>query len=78
MKTFRELDGPFYVHCFHGKHRGPAAAAALGRIAVDGVPREQAIAEMRQWCGTSEKYEGLYRTIAEVLRPDAEDATDEP
>lgn len=68
VKTFRELEGPFYVHCFHGKHRGPAAAA-LGRIAVDGVEREQAIAEMRQWCGTAEKYEGLYRTIAEVHVP---------
>ena len=62
-KTFRELPGPFYVHCFHGQHRGPAAAA-LGRLVVDGVPREQAIAEMRQWCGTSGKYEGLYGTIA--------------
>ncbi|MEZ5989739.1 MAG: hypothetical protein R3F30_11560 [Planctomycetota bacterium] len=62
-KTFRELEGPFYVHCFHGKHRGPAAAA-LGRVVLDGVPRELAIAEMRQYCGTSGKYEGLYSTIA--------------
>ena len=30
-KTFRELDGPFYVHCFHGKHRGPAAAGGRSR-----------------------------------------------
>jgi protein tyrosine phosphatase (PTP) superfamily phosphohydrolase (DUF442 family) len=62
-KTFRELDGPFYVHCFHGKHRGPAAAA-VGRVVLDGVPRDQAIAEMRQWCATSSKYEGLYKTVA--------------
>lgn len=62
-KTFREKPGPFYVHCFHGKHRGPAAAA-LGRVAIDGVSREQAIAEMRQWCGTAQSYEGLYRQIA--------------
>jgi protein tyrosine phosphatase (PTP) superfamily phosphohydrolase (DUF442 family) len=62
-KTFQELDGPFYVHCFHGKHRGPAAAA-VGRVVLDGASRDQAIAEMRQWCGTSSKYEGLYATIA--------------
>lgn len=62
-KTFRELDGPFYVHCFHGQHRGPAAAA-VGRVILDGVSRAQAIAEMRQWCGTSKKYEGLYGVIA--------------
>ena len=62
-KTFREAEGPFFVHCFHGQHRGPAAAA-VGRVVLDGAPREQAIAEMRQWCGTSKKYEGLYGAIA--------------
>ena len=62
-KTYRELEGPFYVHCFHGKHRGPAAAA-VGRVVLDGASRETAIAEMRQYCGTSAKYEGLYRVIA--------------
>ena len=69
-KTFRELDGPFYVHCFHGKHRGPAAAA-IGRVVRDAVPREQAIAEMRQWCGTAQSYEGLYQTIAASPLPTA-------
>lgn len=69
-KTFRELEGPFYVHCFHGKHRGPAAAA-LGRIALDGATREEAIAEMRM-CGTSKSYEGLYRDVATAPVPAAE------
>jgi protein tyrosine phosphatase (PTP) superfamily phosphohydrolase (DUF442 family) len=68
VKTFRELEPPFYVHCFHGKHRGPAAAA-IGRIALDGAPRKQALAEMRQWCGTSKKYGGLYRDIASRTFP---------
>lgn len=67
-KTFRELDGPFYVHCFHGKHRGPAAAA-IGRIVVDGVDRQTAIGEMRQYCGTSPSYEGLYRDVATAYIP---------
>ena len=70
-KTFRELDGPFYVHCFHGQHRGPAAAA-VGRMLLDGVSREQALAEMRQWCGTSGKYEGLYGVVALGDIPTAE------
>ena len=69
-KTFRELEAPFYVHCFHGRHRGPAAAA-LGRIVLDGVPRGQAIAEMRQWCATSSKYEGLYADVATAPVPSA-------
>lgn len=67
-KTFRELEGPFYVHCFHGKHRGPAAAA-LGRVALDGAPRDVAIAEMRQYCGTAGTYEGLYQVIAKGSIP---------
>lgn len=70
-KTFRELEGPFYVHCFHGKHRGPAAAA-VGRCVLDGASREQAIAEMRQWMGTAQQYQGLYRAIATQEIPDAE------
>ena len=73
-KTFRELEGPFYVHCFHGKHRGPAAAA-VGRLVLDGIPREQAIAEMRQYCSTSAKYPGLYSTVATAQLPSAEQSS---
>ena len=73
-KTFRELPGPFYVHCYHGQHRGPAAAA-VGRVVVDGVPRERAIAEMRQWCATDSKYEGLYAAIATKEMPEADQTT---
>lgn len=68
VKTFREQQGPFFVHCFHGKHRGPAGAA-LGRLVLDGASREQALAEMAQWCGAAAKYEGLYRTIATAEMP---------
>src|SRR5690606_10412142 len=60
-------------HCFHGKHRGPAAAA-IGRILLDGAPREVAAAEMRQWCGTGAEYDGLYRAVLTQELPDA-DAT---
>ncbi len=70
-KTFREAQGPFFVHCFHGKHRGPAAAA-VGRIVLDGIPRERALAEMLQWCGTATKYHGLFEEIAFADVPDAE------
>jgi protein tyrosine phosphatase (PTP) superfamily phosphohydrolase (DUF442 family) len=72
-KTFRELEGPFYVHCYHGKHRGPAAAA-VGRVVLDGVPRDRAIAEMRQWCATASKYEGLYATVAQADLPTSEES----
>jgi len=71
-KTYRECEGPFYTHCFHGKHRGPAANA-VGRLVLDGATREQAIAEMRQWCGTAPEYEGLFRDIAMKPMPTAEE-----
>ncbi|MCB9832666.1 MAG: cytochrome c [Planctomycetes bacterium] len=74
-KTFSACEGPFYVHCFHGKHRGPAGAA-IGRLVLDGASREEALAEMRQWCGTSKKYEGLFRTIATAEIPDAKELAD--
>lgn len=70
-KTFHELEAPFFVHCFHGRHRGPAAAA-VGRILLDGVSRDRALAEMRQWMGTSGKYVGLYEVIASRALPTRE------
>ncbi|MFT7618838.1 MAG: protein tyrosine phosphatase (PTP) superfamily phosphohydrolase (DUF442 family) [Planctomycetota bacterium] len=73
-KSFRELQGPFYVHCFHGRHRGPAAAA-VGRLVLDNTSREEALAEMRQWFGTSQKYEGLYSLIARGAIPTAEESS---
>ena len=68
VKTFREGRAPFYVHCFHGRHRGPAASA-VARLVIDGASREQVVAEMRQWCGTSGVYEGLYRSLLSVPIP---------
>jgi len=70
-KTFREKEAPFYVHCFHGKHRGPAAAE-VGRLVLDCIPREQALAELLR-CGASSSYEGLYRSIAEGRIPERDE-----
>jgi protein tyrosine phosphatase (PTP) superfamily phosphohydrolase (DUF442 family) len=53
--------GPIYVHCHHGKHRGPAAAAMLAMIAEQ-TDREGALSVMRQ-AGTSPRYAGLWRMV---------------
>lgn len=71
-KFYREAEGPIYTHCFHGNHRGPASLA-IGRVVRDGAPRETAIQEMRQYCGTSKKYEGLYLAVAKGAIPSAEE-----
>lgn len=71
VKTARELPGPIYVHCHHGKHRGPAAAAICG-LAKDGWTREEA----RDWlkrAGTDPAYRGLYDSVAAFEPPTDEE-----
>jgi len=72
-KTFATLhkDGPILVHCHHGKHRGPAACA-IGRMVIDGVSADEAMAWMKQ-AGTDPKYSGLYASVAEFNVPSEAD-----
>ncbi|MFM7100730.1 MAG: hypothetical protein ACKO3N_06135, partial [Verrucomicrobiota bacterium] len=57
------LPGVVYVHCHHGRHRGPAVAALLGRLAA-GWSAEEGEAFLRQ-AGTAPEYAGLYRAVRE-------------
>lgn len=73
-RAVRDLPGPVYIHCHHGKHRGPAAAASaavlLGRISGrEGV-------EFMARAGTAEMYSGLYGCVAplEAAAPSVLDA----
>ena len=70
-KAFTSLPGPFYVHCHHGKHRGPAACA-LARMMIDGIGAEQAVAEMKE-AGTDPRYRGLYAAPSRFVRPTADE-----
>lgn len=67
--TLQVAGGPVFVHCHHGKHRGPAAAMVL-RICVDKIPNAQALKEMEA-SKTSRNYTGLYRDIAAYKAPAA-------
>lgn len=60
-RAMRDLPGPIYLHCHHGRHRGPAAAAAAA-IVLGEVTNESGIAFLRQ-AGTSENYTGLYACV---------------
>lgn len=68
-RAIRDLPGPVYIHCHHGRHRGPAAAAAAG-VSLGIVTPEQGVAFMRA-AGTAPSYEGLYAcvTCAHVATP---------
>lgn len=58
--------GSIYVHCHHGKHRGPAAVAVMCE-ATAGWSRSRAEDWLRQ-AGTADDYPGLYRAVRE-FRP---------
>ena len=63
-KAVRDLDGPIYVHCHHGKHRSPAAAS-VACVAAGLVPSSKAVAIL-ELAGTNQNYRGLYQSAREV------------
>ena len=63
-KAVKEFPGPIYIHCHHGKHRSPAAAA-VACITAGMLPPESG-SEVLEAAGTSENYRGLYRSVAEA------------
>jgi protein tyrosine phosphatase (PTP) superfamily phosphohydrolase (DUF442 family) len=71
-KAVRDLPGLIYLHCHHGVHRGPAAAAVIHLCLDETCTVQQAIEEMRR-AGTDPRYEGLYETVRTFVRPRAKE-----
>ena len=65
-RVVREAKAPIYVHCHHGKHRGPAAAA-VACIASGDTDGARALKILEQ-AGTGKEYRGLWRDVA-AFRP---------
>lgn len=63
-RALRDAPRPIYVHCHHGVHRGPAAAA-LALVALGELTAAEGESLMRQ-AGTSESYAGLYACVQEA------------
>jgi protein tyrosine phosphatase (PTP) superfamily phosphohydrolase (DUF442 family) len=68
-KAVRELPGPIYIHCHHGKHRSPAAAT-VACVAAGLVEPSQAEGILRV-AGTSPSYEGLYESARAARKLEA-------
>lgn len=70
-RAVRDLPGLVYIHCHHGKHRSPAAAAAVVRCLDGSCTAEQALTWLKQ-AGTSSHYKGLYAAVHEFgpLKPE--------
>lgn len=65
-KAVRDLPGPVYVHCHHGKHRSPAAAT-VACVGAGLLPPQQAVSVL-VLAGTNANYLGLYEA-AQRARP---------
>lgn len=70
-RVVREADGPYYIHCHHGRHRGPAAAA-VASIADGSTDGPNAIAILER-AGTSRQYAKLYRDVRSFQPPNLND-----
>jgi protein tyrosine phosphatase (PTP) superfamily phosphohydrolase (DUF442 family) len=66
-RVVREVDGPIFIHCHHGQHRGPAAAAIACRAA--GLLDAQGAEDILKRAGTSRDYAGLWRDVRQFVPP---------
>lgn len=67
VRVIRERQGPFFFHCHHGRHRGPAAAA-IALMESTGCSVEEGIQVLVE-AGTSETYPGLWRDVRNFKSP---------
>ena len=66
-RVVREAKAPIYVHCHHGQHRGPAAAA-VACIASGAADGREAL-KILERAGTGKEYPGLWRDVAAYSPP---------
>ncbi len=71
-KAVRDLPKPIYIHCHHGKHRGPAAVAAA-LLCTDPSYTNEDATEWMKLAGTDPKYRGLIELPQRLKRPSPEE-----
>jgi len=76
VKAAKTAEGPIYVHCHHGKHRGPAAVGVICE-GVAGWSAQTAESWLRT-AGTATDYDGLYRSVREFRLPSPEELAKAP
>ncbi len=67
VEAIKSAGGPVYLHCHHGKHRGPAAAAYCG-MATGKLSAAQAL-DVLKAAGTKADYTGLWDAVRKFERP---------
>ncbi len=69
--ALRTIERPVYVHCHHGRHRGPSAIV-LGLVSTGELDPSASVGLLES-IGTSHEYAGLYRDVgAATAMPRAE------
>ena len=66
-RVVQEVSGPIYVHCHHGRHRAPSAAA-IASIAAGKCDGRGAL-KILELAGTSKDYAGLWRSVSRYQPP---------
>ncbi len=61
-RAVRDLPGPIYVHCHHGKHRSAGAAGAAA-VTLGRLTSEEAVSRMKV-SGAAPDYVGLYQCVS--------------
>jgi protein tyrosine phosphatase (PTP) superfamily phosphohydrolase (DUF442 family) len=69
-RLVHDAEPPIYVHCHHGRHRGPAAAA-VACVASGTMTGKEALAILVR-AGTSKDYSGLWRDVEAYVPPPAD------
>jgi protein tyrosine phosphatase (PTP) superfamily phosphohydrolase (DUF442 family) len=60
-KAVRDLPGPVYIHCHHGRHRSPAASAAVC-ISLGQLTPSEGIKVLEE-AGTNQGFRGLIQAV---------------
>lgn len=63
------LEKPVFVHCHHGKHRGPTAAALM--TIMSGACKKEEAGKILEFCGTSNNYSGLWESVRNYKLPNS-------
>ena len=65
-KAIAELPRPVYIHCHHGRHRAPAAAA-IAAVGSGMIERADALALLRL-AGTAKRFRGVFDAVRKTER----------
>ncbi len=71
VRAAQVFPGAVFIHCHHGQHRGPTAAALVCE-GLEGWSAEQARAWL-ELAGTDTNYPGLFKVVREFHPPSAEE-----